>query len=120
MDRYLVQFQELGKDYFVTDCAFRDGQSDLAVQYVRLIVGNLAHIVAGQVLDTDTCINIYTLRPHDKLAVNIESLLVELQQHLALLQHSVSGGVLAEANAEVAKQRLLTRYATQIAGLIQP
>lgn len=113
MDRYLVQFQELGKDYFITDCAFRDGQSDLALHYTRLIVGQLAHIVAGRVFDTVTHTHIYTLRPNDKLAVNIEILLQELQQHLAL----VSGGVLPEAHA--AKQQLLVRYAGQIAALLQ-
>ena len=51
-DRYLVEFQEIGKDYFKADCAFREGQEDLACQYVRLIVGSLKHVVAGCFFNT--------------------------------------------------------------------
>jgi len=118
-DRYLVEFQEIGKDYFKTDCAFREGQENLACQYVRLIVGILKHVVAGRVLDTETRTHVYTLRPQNKLAVNIESRLHWLVNNLAAVERSVTRGALSAEDAVTVKQRLIAHYATQIAALMQ-
>ena len=112
-DRYLVEFQEIGKDYFKTDCAFREGQENLACQYVRLIVGILKHVVAGRVLDTETRTHVYTLRPQNKLAVNIEAHLHALVHDLTVIEHSA----LVEADAAAVKERMIARYAAQIAHL---
>jgi len=112
-DRYLVEFQEIGKDYFTTDCAFREGQENLACQYVRLIVGGLKHVIAGRVLDTETRTHIYTLRPQDKLAVNIEAHLHTLAHDLSVIEHSA----LVEADVAAVKARLIAHYAAQIAHL---
>ncbi len=117
MDRYLVEFQEIGKDYFKADCAFREGQEDLAEQYVRLIVGNLKHVVAGRVLDTETRTYVYTLQPQDKLVVNIESRLHWLVNNLAAIERSVARGALSAEDGGGVKQRLIARYAAQIAHL---
>lgn len=118
MDRYLVEFQEIGKDYFTTDCAFREGQEDLACQYVRLIVGTLKHVVAGRVLDMTTHTHIYTLRPQDKLAVNVELHLHWLQNSLAAVERSVAHGALSAEDAATVKQRITEHYASQIANLL--
>jgi hypothetical protein len=44
MNRYLVQFREYGCDYFVTDCAFREGQIDHAILYVKTVVDTLEYV----------------------------------------------------------------------------
>ena len=120
MDRYLIEFQEIGKDYFTTDCGFREGQEDLARQYVRLIVGTLKHVVAGRVLDTTTRTHIYTLRPQDKLAVNIEMYLHWLVNNLAAVDRSSARGALSAEDAVAIKQQMTALYAVQIANLMQP
>ncbi len=51
MNRYLVQFKEHGREYFKTDCAFREGQVYLAILCVLTIVDGLSYVVEGQVLD---------------------------------------------------------------------
>ena len=114
-DRYLVEFQEIGKDYFKADCAFREGQEDLACQYVRLIVGGLMHVVAGRVLDTETRTHVYTLRTQDKLAVNVELRLYELVDSLATAAHYP----LPTEQVTAIRQRAITHCAAQIAALMQ-
>jgi len=60
-DRYLVQFRSLGKTCFVTDCAFRDGQGELAELYVqRVIECKAAGVAAGRVFDCDTDAVVFT------------------------------------------------------------
>lgn len=59
VDRYLVQFRDHGKDYLKTDCAFRDGQLDLAKTYVRTIVDTLDRVLEGQVLDATNHMCVY-------------------------------------------------------------
>jgi len=60
-DRYLVQFRSLGKTYFVTDCAFRDGQGDVAELYVRRVMEcGAAGVAAGRVFDCDTDVVVFT------------------------------------------------------------
>jgi hypothetical protein len=58
MNRYLVQFREDTQQDFRTDCAFRDGQLCLAMQYVCTILDALAHVAEGRILDarTHTCV----------------------------------------------------------------
>lgn len=112
-DRYLVEFQEIGKDYFKADCAFREGQEDQACQYARLIVANLKHVIAGRVLDMETRTYVYTLLAPDKLTVNIEAHLHALAHDLTVIEHSA----LVEADAAAVKQRLIAHYAAQIAHL---
>jgi hypothetical protein len=51
MNRYLVQFREHACDHFVTDCAFREGQIDRAILYVKTVVDTLEYVAEGQVLD---------------------------------------------------------------------
>lgn len=114
-DRYLVEFQEIGKDYFKADCAFREGQEDLACQYVRLIVGNLKHVIAGRVLDMQTRTHVYTLHAPDKLAVNVELHLHRLADDL----RAVERGVPLEKDAAAVKQRMIAHVARQIAALMQ-
>ena len=65
MDRYLVQFKDRGQDHFSTDCAFRDGQFELARRYVRMVVDTLGHVLEGRVLDveTETCLLRYARGP---------------------------------------------------------
>ena len=120
MDRYLVEFQEIGKDYFKTDCAFREGQENLACQYVRLIVGILKHVVAGRVLDTETRAYVYTLHAPDKLAVNIELHLHSLANDLCRVERSVLHGAISAEDAVAVNQRLIAHVARQIAALMQP
>ncbi len=59
MDRYLVQFRECTRGYFVTDCAFREGQFRLARRYVRLVMDTLDDYAEGQVLDAETQVCLY-------------------------------------------------------------
>lgn len=49
-NRYLVQFLDQ-RGYWVTDCAFQDGQLDKAQRYVDLITAQLETVSAGLVLD---------------------------------------------------------------------
>lgn len=49
-NRYLCQFRDVGKDYFVTDCAFPT--LDQAARYVNRIVGALDSVAEGQVYDS--------------------------------------------------------------------
>jgi hypothetical protein len=51
---YLVQFRKADWEYFKTDCAFRQGQLDLAMVYVWSIVDALEDVVQGRVLDAGT------------------------------------------------------------------
>ena len=50
-DRYLCQFQDVGKDYFITDCAFQDGQLNKAKAYVKMIILSTHTTRRGQVYD---------------------------------------------------------------------
>jgi hypothetical protein len=50
VNRYLVQFLDQ-RGYWVTDCAFQDGQLDKAQRYVDLITTSLDNVSAGLVLD---------------------------------------------------------------------
>ena len=59
MDRYLVQFREHACDYFVTDCAFREGQIHRAILYVTTVVDTLDYVAEGQVLDAETKTCVY-------------------------------------------------------------
>jgi hypothetical protein len=52
-DRYLAQFRQADKDYFTTDCAFRDGQLKSAKRYVKMAVDTLEETVAGRIFDCD-------------------------------------------------------------------
>lgn len=49
-NRFYAQFRDLGKDYFVTDCAW--GEQGRAEFYVRHIVENHSLTAAGQVWDS--------------------------------------------------------------------
>jgi len=51
---YLVQFREHTRDYFVTDCAFRDAQFELARRYVRTVMDALGDMAEGRVFDVKT------------------------------------------------------------------
>ncbi len=53
MNRYLIQFRDCGRDHFVTDCAFREGQLYLALFYLLTIVDGLSYVAEGQVLDAE-------------------------------------------------------------------
>ena len=59
MDRYLVQFRRHDQERFTTDCAFRDGQLDLAREYVRTVVRTLAQVTEGRIIDTQSCCPVY-------------------------------------------------------------
>lgn len=49
MKRYLCQFRDVGKDYFITDCGF--DTLDQATRYVNRIVASLDNVAEGQVYD---------------------------------------------------------------------
>ena len=52
-DRYLVQFRDNDKNYFVTDCAFQHGQYDKAVAYIAMVLScKAANADYGAILDT--------------------------------------------------------------------
>ena len=51
-DRYLVQFKDNDKDYFVTDCAYQEGQFDKARAYVDLVLScKAANVDHGVIRD---------------------------------------------------------------------
>ena len=113
--RYIVEFRDIGQEYFRADCGFRAGQEDLARQYVRLIVGTLAHVAEGRVTDASSGVHVYTLRPQDKLTVNIELHLHWLSNSLA----AVTRSTLTPEQAHAITERLIAHYAAQIAQLFQ-
>jgi len=53
LDRYLIQFRQADKDYFITECAYRDGQLEDAKRYVEMAVDTLEETVAGRIFDCD-------------------------------------------------------------------
>ena len=71
MNRYLVQFREYGCDYFVTDCAFREGQIDRAILYVTTVVDTLDYVAEGQVLDAETRMCVYRYAVGEELVVAV-------------------------------------------------
>jgi hypothetical protein len=71
MNRFLVQFREHACDYFVTDCAFREGQIDRAILYVKTVVDTLDYVAEGQVLDAETKTCVYRYAPGEELVVAI-------------------------------------------------
>jgi hypothetical protein len=71
MDRYLVQFREHAYDHFVTDCAFREGQIDRAILYVKTVVDTLDYVAEGQVLDAETKACVYRYAPGEELIVAV-------------------------------------------------
>jgi hypothetical protein len=71
MDRYLVQFREHTCEYFVTDCAFREGQIDRAILYVKTVVDTLDYVAEGQVLDAETKACVYRYVPGEELVVAV-------------------------------------------------
>lgn len=59
MKRYLCQFRDIGKDYFITDCGFDDLEQ--AKMYVNKVVTVLwKTVVKGQVFDYETREIIYS------------------------------------------------------------
>ena len=51
-NRYLVQFKDVGKEYFVTDCSFPLGKLGNAIAYCEMICDALCTVADGQIVDT--------------------------------------------------------------------